>query len=179
MLAREHNNGPTTDGLSQNLESSGLSEGTAGVVFVHGTTSGPNFVGFLAKQIHEGPIYEFRVLSEDKALIIFLYELHAQVFLDRNREAIAITGESLYGPGYTLEAGEPLEWHATLRRMVYPLRERRRLTFARARLFGEKLTPQKWAQDVRDIAGAGNVEYTWVFNNGNGKAMPSKLRAVS
>ncbi|KAL1972911.1 hypothetical protein VTN31DRAFT_6453 [Thermomyces dupontii] len=166
----------STRGPSQTLDNGGLTEGVAGVVFVQGATTGPNFVNFLAKEIHEGPIYEFRVLSEDRALIIFLYELHAQVFLDRNREALAITGESVYGPAYTLEAGEPLEWHATLRRMVYPLRERRRLTFARAGLFGDKLTPQKWAQDVRDIAGKGNVEYTWVFNNGNGKAMPLKLK---
>ena len=98
------------------------------------------------------------------------------MFLDRNRGALIVTGESIYGLGYTLETGEPLPWHATLQRMVYPLRERRRLTFARAKLFGEKLTPQKWAQDVRDIAGKGNVEYTWVFNNGNGKAMLIRFR---
>lgn len=73
------------------------------------------------------------------------------------------------GPGYAIALGEPLEWHETLRRMEHPMRERRRLTFARAKLFGEQLPCKKWQREIADIAGASNVDFTWVFNSGNGQ----------
>ncbi|KKA21647.1 hypothetical protein T310_4326 [Rasamsonia emersonii CBS 393.64] len=142
-------------------------EGKAGIVHVHGKTAG-NFVRFASAHIHEGPIYEIRVDGPTKATIIFQHLLHAQFFMDRNQDSIAATGKSCFGSGYKLTLGEPFEWHVSLGRMNHPLRERRRLTFAKAKLFGEGLTPEKWEREVATLAGPGNLEFTWIFNSGNG-----------
>lgn len=162
---------PSSNGMGQSppMPIEGIAEdGKAGIVHVHGKTAG-NFARFASAHIHEGPLYEIRVETSSSAIIIFQHFLHAQFFMDRNQDSIAATGKSCFGSGYKLTLGEPFEWHGSLRRMNYPLRERRRLTFAKAKMFGEQLPPQKWEREVAALAGPGNLEFTWIFNSGNGK----------
>ncbi|KAL1963678.1 hypothetical protein VTN77DRAFT_7882 [Rasamsonia byssochlamydoides] len=145
-----------------------VEDGKAGVVYVQGKTAG-NFVHFITTRIHEGPLYEIKIDGPTKATITFQHLLHAQLFIDRNQELVMSTGRSCFGSGYTLSLGEPIEWHANLRRMNHPARERRRLTFAKSKLFSDQLSPQKWEREVASVAGPGNLEFTWIFNTGNGK----------
>ena len=78
-------------------------------------------------------------------------------------------GFGRFGCGYHVELAEIFDWNEDLRRMNQPIRERRRLSFARKRLFAENMSPEKWKQDVRTLAGPGNIDFLWVFNSGNGK----------
>lgn len=146
-----------------------LEEGFAGVVHIYGDSTRNNYISFVTSRISEGPVYEVNVISPDETMIIFQYALHAQVFVDRNQECLVLNGSSVLGQGYVISLGEPLEWHETLKRMEHPVRERRRLTFARAKLFGEQLPCKKWQREIADIAGPSNVDFTWVFNSGNGQ----------
>jgi hypothetical protein len=147
-----------------------LEDGKAGVVVVEGPNrSITRFLSFMASRIHEGAVYDLSVVDEHKAIAIFQYALHAQVFVDRNTESMATRGESIFGKGaWTVTLGQPLDWTETLRRMCHPFRERRRLTFVKSRLFGDHASYLKWVREVEDVAGAGNVDFVWAFNTGNG-----------
>jgi hypothetical protein len=147
---------------------SALEDGKAGIVVVEGPVSG-NFVHFLTSRIHEGPLYEIKIISAVKATVTFQFWMHAQAFMDRNHDSLIATGHSCFGGAYKLTLLEPFIWHANLHQMNHPARERRRLTFARSKLFGASLSPVKWEREVKAIAGTGNVDFVWVFNSGNGK----------
>lgn len=147
-----------------------LEEGKAGVVIVEGplrTIS--RFLSFFATRIHEGAIYDLSIVNETKAIAVFEYALHAQIFVDRNTELVATRGESIFGKGnWTVTLGNPLAWTETLKRMCHPFRERRRLTFVKSRLFADHGSYLKWIREVEDVAGSENVDFVWAFNTGNG-----------
>ncbi|OKL56601.1 hypothetical protein UA08_08342 [Talaromyces atroroseus] len=150
-----------------------LEDGKAGVVVLEGPNrSIPRFLSFVATRIHEGAIYDLSVIDDHKAIAVFQYALHAQIFVDRNTESMATRGESIFGKGdWTISLGQPLEWTDTLRRMCHPYRERRRLTFVKSRLIADHASYLKWVREVEDVAGAGNVDFVWAFNTGNATAV--------
>jgi hypothetical protein len=175
---KEHNgNGNSNDsGNANNTYINGLlEEGKAGVVVIEGPVRSINrFLSFAASRIHEGAVYDLSEVNERKAIVIFQFALHAQIFVDRNTESVAIRGESILGSGdWTVTLGQPLEWTDTLRRMAHPCRERRRLTFVKPKLFADQGSYLKWVREVEDVAGAGNVDFVWAFNTGNGIYAPS------
>jgi hypothetical protein len=158
--------------LIQAKQAGPYEEEKAGLVVIRGNFQGKNvanFITFIAEHIHEGPLFELKVNSARKATVTFQHLAHAQEFISRNQDSMMVTGQSCLGAGYQLFLGRPQEWSEELHKMNHPGRERRRLTFAKARLFGDQLSPQQWERDVMSIAGGPNVSIVWVFNAGNGK----------
>jgi hypothetical protein len=149
-----------------------LEFGKAGVVSIEGPVrSIARFLSYVAVRIHEGPVYDLSIVDDHKAIVVFQYALHAQIFVDRNTESQATRGESIFGRGdWTVKLGLPMEWTDTLKRMGHPHRERRRLTFVRSKLFADQASYHKWIREVEDVAGVGNVDFVWAFNTGNGKS---------
>lgn len=149
-----------------------LEEEIAGAVVIRGSFQGRNMaslVSFIADHIREGPLFEIKVNSNHKCTVIFQYVAHARHFINRNKDSVATGGLSCLGDGYRIFFGGPRDWTDDIKKMSYPGRERRRLTFAKSRLFGDQLSPQQWERDVMSIAGGPNVNVLWIFNAGNGK----------
>jgi hypothetical protein len=67
--------------------------------------------------------------------------------------------------------GQPYPNDDAIQRMENPWNERRRLTFARQKLFAEGTTEEQFKKDIFAIVGEDNVELVWLFNSGNGKLM--------
>ncbi|KUL88511.1 hypothetical protein ZTR_05479 [Talaromyces verruculosus] len=149
-----------------------LEDGKAGIVVINGPIETiKNILSYVSARIHEGPIYDMSMNKDQEVVIIFQYALHAQIFVDRNTEAVATRGESVFGPGnWIVTLGRPMEWTDTLRRMAHPHRERRRITFVKSRLFADHTSFMKWVREVQDVAGCANVDFVWAFNTGNGKS---------
>lgn len=148
-------------------------EEKAGIIVIRGNFQGrtvASFISFIAEHIHEGPLFEIKVESPHKSTVIFQYFEHARQFISRNQESLRATGVSCLGGGYQIFLGGRRDWDEDIKRMNHPGRERRRLTFAKSRLFGEQLSPQQWERDVMSIAGGPNVNILWIFNAGNGKS---------
>lgn len=78
-------------------------------------------------------------------------------------------GQGRIGKNYTVEMADIIDWNDDLRLMKQPVRERRRLSFARKGLFTGGLTEVKWKHEMLTTAGIGNVDFLWVFNSGNGE----------
>ncbi|OXV10948.1 hypothetical protein Egran_01291 [Elaphomyces granulatus] len=136
----------------------------AGVVHVYGSGKATvNSVHFITSHIHEGPLREVRIEHDFQAKIVFQHLAQALQFMRRVRT----TGTSCFGNGYTLKLGEPLEWDEDLCRMNHPIKERRRLTFVRRKMFSGRLSAKKWRRDVAAIVGAENIDFMHVFNSGN------------
>ncbi|KAK2757035.1 hypothetical protein FQN54_005004 [Arachnomyces sp. PD_36] len=143
-------------------------EEEAGEVILYGNLNMPNPLTFITTQIREGPLFDIVFNPVDRsATITFQRAFQAQNFLARNEMMRGRTGASLYGRAYTLGPGNIIPWTEQMRRMSYPSRERRRLTFARAGLFNSKLTPDKFKADMVQLVGEHNIEVSWVFNAGN------------
>jgi hypothetical protein len=113
----------------------------AGVVHVYGKAT----VNSITSHVHEGPLREVRIEPDFQAKIVFQRLAHALQFMRRVNKDVMTTGTSCFGNGYTLKLGEPLEWDEDLCRMNHPIKERRRLTFVRRKMFSGRLSAKKMA----------------------------------
>ncbi|KAL9115698.1 MAG: hypothetical protein Q9227_000066 [Pyrenula ochraceoflavens] len=125
----------------------------------------------ITKEIQEGPLLSVAYSQADSAVcIIFQHSANARAFLCRNQEFQDRRGRSLYGPNVQLLEGQAYPYDNDLRRMESPANERRRLTFARSKLFCPVecgVSEQAFTQHIYDIVGSENVELVWLFNTGN------------
>ena len=145
-----------------------IQEEKAGVVRVHGKANRAEISNY-TMNIHEGPLFEVRVETDNRVIIIFQNLSNAQDFIKSDSETMKSLGYGRFGPGYRAELVEVVEWNPLLRAMCQPIRERRRLSFARKGLFAGTMSSHKWRQDMHHVAGVGNVDFLWVFNSGNGE----------
>jgi hypothetical protein len=145
-----------------------IAEAKAGVVRIYGRVS-REAIRFVTTRIHEGPLQEIRVETNERTRVTFQYASHALAFVKSNQEMEEMLGYGRFGTGYTVEIAEIIDWDDEHRRMNQPIRERRRLSFARKRLFADNMSPEKWKSDIRAVAGLGNIDFLWVFNSGNGE----------
>lgn len=128
-----------------------------------------DLIQFITTRIHEGPLQDIKIEANARARVTFQHASHGIMFLNSHKEMEGLLGYGRLGPGVSVELLEVVEWNEDHRRMNQPIRERRRLSFARKRLFAENMSPEKWKQDVRTLAGPGNIDFLWVFNSGNGE----------
>lgn len=127
----------------------------------------------LTKLITEGPLLSLAYSDADQAIcIIFQRSEHAQLFLQRNLKHVEHYGRSLLGNRTEFLEGHPYPFDDALSRMEPPSNERRRLTFARAKLFTcEGVSEHTFKRDIYDLVGQDNVELIWLFNTGNGRSL--------
>ena len=149
-----------------------MAEAKAAIIRVHGMLHN-EIIHYITTHIHEGPLKEIRVESRGSVRVEFQHAVHAFALLKSDRETQDALDFGRFGRGYSCELVETVDWNDEHRLMNQPVRERRRLSFARKRLFAEELTPEKWKYHVRSLAGNSNVDFLWVFNSGNGKSSPS------
>ncbi|KAG2411826.1 hypothetical protein HFD88_009382 [Aspergillus terreus] len=147
-----------------------IPEAKAGIIRIYGRIS-KDVIQFITTRIHEGPLQEIRLETNGRTRVTFQHASHALAFLKSNHEMEQMLGFGRFGCGYHVELAEIVDWNDDHRRMNQPIRERRRLSFARKRLFAENMSPEKWKQDVRSVAGANNIDFLWVFNSGNATAV--------
>lgn len=148
--------------------SSEIPETKAAILRVSGRMS-KDIIQFITTRIHEGPLQDIKVETNGRARVTFQHAVHGLMFLNSHKEMESLLGFGRLGPGVSVELLEVVEWNEDHRRMNQPVRERRRLSFARKRLFAENMSPEKWKQDIRTLAGPGNIDFLWVFNSGNGE----------
>lgn len=156
-------------GLASSL-SPEIPETKAAVLRVSGRLN-KDIIQYITTRIHEGPLQDIRIEANGRARVTFQHASHGVMFLNSHKEMEALLGFGRLGPGVNVELLEIVEWNEDHRRMNQPIRERRRLSFARKRLFAENMSPEKWKQDIRTLAGPGNIDFLWVFNSGNGKPL--------
>lgn len=143
-------------------------EEKAGVVRIYGSATKGEF-RHITSRIHEGPLQEVRVESNNSVRVVFQHVSHALEFVKSDEEMRERLGQGRIGKGYTVEMADIINWNDDLHRMKQPVRERRRLSFARKGLLTGGLTAAKWKHEMLTIAGSGNVDFLWVFNSGNGE----------
>ncbi|KAE8165348.1 hypothetical protein BDV40DRAFT_286328 [Aspergillus tamarii] len=143
-----------------------IPEAKAGVLRIYGKTS-KEIIQYLTTRIHEGPLQDIRLETNGRTRVTFQHASQALAFLKSNQEMEQMLGYGRFGCGYRVELVEIIDWNDDHRRMNQPIRERRRLSFARKRLFADNMSPEKWKQDIRTLAGPGNIDFLWVFNSGN------------
>ncbi|KAE8376344.1 hypothetical protein BDV26DRAFT_282712 [Aspergillus bertholletiae] len=143
-----------------------IPEAKAGVLRIYGKTS-KEIIQHLTTRIHEGPLQDIRLETNGRTRVTFQHASQALAFLKSNQEMEQMLGFGRFGCGYRVELAEIIDWNDDHRRMNQPIRERRRLSFARKRLFADNMSPEKWKQDIRTLAGPGNIDFLWVFNSGN------------
>ena len=148
-----------------------IPETKAAVLRVSGRLT-KDIIQFITTRVHEGPLQDIKIEANGRARVTFQHASHGVMFLNSHKEMEALLGFGRLGPGVSIELLEVVEWNEDHRRMNQPIRERRRLSFARKRLFADNMSPEKWKQDVRTLAGPGNIDFLWVFNSGNGKRGP-------
>lgn len=166
---------PSSDGEGSSPRMTGVSlapeiptEPKAGVIRIHGKVT-RDAIQFITTRIHEGPLLEIQIENKACVRVSFQHATQAQAFLKSNQEMEQMAGFGRFGVGYHIELAEVVDWNEDHRRMNQPVRERRRLSFARKRLFADNMTPEKWRQDVKNVAGVANIDFLWVFNSGNGE----------
>ncbi|PWY91110.1 hypothetical protein BO70DRAFT_283000 [Aspergillus heteromorphus CBS 117.55] len=147
-----------------------IPEAKAGVIRVYGRIT-RDFIQYITTRIHEGPLQDIRVETNGRTKVTFQHAAQALAFLKSNQDMEQLLGYGRLGSGYHVELAEIVDWNEDHRRMNQPIRERRRLSFARKRLFAEGMSPDKWKQDIRALAGPGNIDFLWVFNSGNATAV--------
>ncbi|KAL4937676.1 hypothetical protein BDV06DRAFT_68376 [Aspergillus oleicola] len=145
-------------------------EEKAGVIRIYGKIERDGIQRFTTS-IHEGPIFEIRVETNARTRIVFHQLEHALEFMRSESAMVKRVGHGRFGTGYRVEMAEVVDWGSALRNMCQPIRERRRLSFARKALFVGVLSPEKWRSDIKSLAGVGNIEDLWVFNSGNATAV--------
>jgi hypothetical protein len=130
-------------------------------------------LGDITEKIDQGPLFSIaHSQADDAACVIFQHAHHARAFLEVNARHARMYGQGLFGPGCEVLEGQAYPATEDIRRM--DLRnERRRLTFARCRLFTNGMTEARFKADIFDMVGEGNVELVWLFNSGNGTISPS------
>ncbi|KNG84411.1 hypothetical protein ANOM_007618 [Aspergillus nomiae NRRL 13137] len=147
-----------------------IPEAKAGVLRIYGKAS-KEIIQYLTTRIHEGPLQDIRLETNGRTRVTFQHASQALAFLKSNQEMEQMLGYGRFGCGYRVELAEIIDWNDDHRRMNQPIRERRRLSFARKRLFADNMSPEKWKQDIRTLAGPGNIDFLWVFNSGNATAV--------
>jgi hypothetical protein len=124
----------------------------------------------LTEYIDQGPLLSIAYSEQDKAVcIIFMHSHHARSFLQASTSCIGKHGRSIFGDDVEVLEGQPYPNDDAIQRMENPWNERRRLTFARQKLFAESTTEEQFKKDIFAIVGEHNVELVWLFNSGNGK----------
>ncbi|RDW57563.1 uncharacterized protein DSM5745_11458 [Aspergillus mulundensis] len=156
-------------------------EEKAGIILVHGKMNAQMDVSSLrniTSHIKEGPLQEVLVEAHNRARIVFQHFSHASAFYQDDQESIGRDGIGRLGKDYRVELAEIVPWNDNHRLMNQPIRERRRLSFARKGLFSHPrnpipgtLTREVWDRDMRSIAGPGNTVRLFVFNYGNATAI--------
>ena len=126
----------------------------------------------LTEYIDQGPLLSMAYSEQDKAVcIIFMHALHARNFLQASANCAGRYGHSIFGGDVEVLEGQPYPDDEAIQRMENPWNERRRLTFARQKLFAEGTTEEQFKKDIFAIVGEHNVELVWLFNSGNGKQL--------
>jgi hypothetical protein len=124
----------------------------------------------LTEYIDQGPLLSMAYSERDKAVcIIFMHAHHARSFLQASVGCVGKYGQSIFGGDVEVLEGQPYPNDDAIQRMENPWNERRRLTFARQKLFAEGTTEEQFKKDIFAIVGEHNVELVWLFNRGNGK----------
>ena len=124
----------------------------------------------LTEYIDQGPLLSMAYSERDKAVcIIFMHAHHARSFLQASASCVGKYGQSIFGGDVEVLEGQPYPNDDAIQRMENPWNERRRLTFARQKLFAEGTTEEQFKKDIFAIVGEHNVELVWLFNSGNGK----------
>lgn len=142
------------------------------VVWLQPWDSTKRSLSCLTDYIDQGPLLSMAYSDRDNAVcIIFMHAHHARGFMEVNSTYVRKTGQSMFGPDVQVLEGQPYLVDEALSRMEAPLNERRRLTFARQKLFAEGLDESQFKRDIFDIVGEKNVELVWLFNSGNGKSV--------
>jgi hypothetical protein len=122
----------------------------------------------ITEKIDQGPLFSIaHSQSDDAACVIFQHAYHARAFLEANERYARMYGQGLFGPGCEVLEGQAFPATEDIRRMDVR-NERRRLTFARCRLFSNGMTEARFKTDIFGMVGEGNVELVWLFNSGNG-----------
>jgi hypothetical protein len=144
----------------------------ARVVWVKPWNAEKKSLSDITEKIEEGPLFSIAHSQPDDAVcVIFQHAHHAQAFLETNARHIQTHGQGLFGPDGQVLEGQPYPATDDIRSMEFK-NERRRLTFARGRLFADGMTEARFKQDIFAIVGEGNVELIWLFNSGNGISAP-------
>ncbi|KAF7512640.1 hypothetical protein GJ744_000901 [Endocarpon pusillum] len=121
----------------------------------------------ITEKIDQGPLFSIAHSQPDNAVcVIFQHAYHARAFLEANIRYSRTYGQSLFGPGCEVLEGQAYPATEDIRRMD-TRNERRRLTFARGRLFTNGMTEARFKNDIFSMVGEGNVELVWLFNSGN------------
>lgn len=124
----------------------------------------------LTEYIDQGPLLSMAYSARDNAVcIIFMHAHHARAFLQASANHVAKQGQSVFGREVVVLEGQPYPNDDAIQRMESPWNERRRLTFARQKLFAEGMTEEQFKKDIFAIVGEHNVELVWLFNSGNGQ----------
>jgi hypothetical protein len=124
----------------------------------------------LTEYIDQGPLLSMAYSARDSAVcIIFMHAHHARSFLQASASCVGKYGQSIFGGEVEVLEGQPYPNDDSIQRMENPWNERRRLTFARQKLFAEGTTEEQFKKDIFAIVGEHNVELVWLFNSGNGK----------
>ena len=130
----------------------------------------------LTERIDQGPLLSVAYSPNDNAVcIIFMHAHHARGFMEVNADFFKRHGRSMLGSNIEVLQGQPYPMDESLKRMENPWNERRRLTFARQKLFAEGFTEELFKRDIYDIVGEQNVELVWLFNSGNGESLSISL----
>ncbi len=134
----------------------------------------------LTESIDQGPLLSMAYSPDDNAVcIIFMHAHHARGFMEVNADFFKRHGRSSFGSDIEVLQGQPYPLDESLKRMENPWNERRRLTFARQKLFAEGLTEDQFKRDIYEIVGEQNVELVWLFNTGNGESPSVSLAGYS
>ncbi|KAL2013057.1 hypothetical protein VTN00DRAFT_582 [Thermoascus crustaceus] len=159
----------STGPSEQPVEKKVLPPGKAGVVHIQSPVfeNITDFIQFITKRIREGSLQDIIVKSNDKATVVFHHATHARLFCELNKQR----KYARFPEGYRITFGHDFYWDDNHLKMEAPVRERRRLTFVKRKLFCKELPFEKWRQHVTSIAGARNVERTFAFNSGNATAI--------
>lgn len=174
VLVKHHPGDGAKRSLSEISDEHPVSSRDLRVVWIKDLANKKRPFGDVTKLIIEGPLLSVAYSDTDHAIcIIFQRSEHAQIFLQRNQAHVLRFGRSLLGDRVEFLEGQPYPTDDALNRMDPPINERRRLTFARAKLFtAEGVSEHNFKKDIYELVGADNVELIWLFNTGNGK--PSK-----
>ena len=122
----------------------------------------------ITEKIDQGPLFSIAHSQPDNAAcVIFQHAHHARAFLEANVRYSRIYGQGVFGPDCEVLEGQAFPVTQDIRRMDIK-NERRRLTFARCRLFTNGMTEARFKSDIFNMVGEGNVELVWLFNSGNG-----------
>ncbi|KAK2834848.1 hypothetical protein FQN49_006856 [Arthroderma sp. PD_2] len=126
-------------------------------------------LSFITSKIREGPLYKVETNADNGYVeITFQQSEQAADFVESDRFMNATLGYGRFGPGYSIVDVKEFEWDAEIRGMAQPPRERRRLTFAKARLLGNHLSFMQFQEDVAVAAGGPNaIDIAWAYNTGN------------